>query len=129
VRELARRAAAEATGWDASLHAASQRVAQEHPHSADWPPLVRNYLVDHYAAGSGGDKLAQVFLAEASGVEERGLLGFSYRLPDQVAEAFSCVADGTVAVVSAQHHSLVNPRVPLMADRGGGHRSSSGLMS
>lgn len=51
VRELARRAAAEATGWVASLHAASQRVAQEHPHSADWPPLVRNYLIDHYTVG------------------------------------------------------------------------------
>ncbi|MHB1533187.1 MAG: hypothetical protein ACYC1D_00975 [Acidimicrobiales bacterium] len=120
VRELARRAAAEATGWDASLHAASQRVAQEHPDSADWPPLVRNYLVDHYAVRSGGDKLAQLFLGGSSGVEERGLLGFSYRLPDQVADALSCVADGTVAVVSAQHRSLVNPRVPLLADRGWG---------
>ena len=120
VRELARRAAAEATGWDASLHAASHRVAQEHPESADWPPLVRNYLVDHYAVLSGGDKLAQVFLGGASGVEERGLLRFSYRLPDQVAEALGCVTDGTVAVVSAQHRSLVNPRAPLLADRGWG---------
>lgn len=120
VRELARRAAAEATGWDASLHEASQQVAQEHPDSVDWPPLVRNYLVDHYAVRSGGDKLAQVFLGGASGVEERGLLRYSYRLPDQVADALSCVADGTVAVVSAQHRSLVDPRAPLLADRGWG---------
>lgn len=120
VRELARRAAGEATGWDASLHAASQQVAQEHPDSTDWPPLVRNYLVDHYAVRSGGDKLAQLFLGEASGVEERGLLRFRYRLPNPVAEALSCGADGKVAVVSAQHRSLVNPQVPLLADRGWG---------
>lgn len=117
VRELARRAVAEATGWDASLHAALQRVAQERPDSAEWPSLVRNYLVDHYAVRSGGDKLAQVFLGADSGVEERGLLRFGYRLPNQVAEALSCVPDGTVAVVSAQHRSLMNPRGPLVADR------------
>lgn len=120
VRELARRAAAEATGSDASLHAASERVAQEHPESADWPLLVRNYLVDHYAVRSGADRLAQVFLGEGAGVEERGLLRFGYCLPHRVAEALSCVADDTVAVVSAQHRSLVSPGLPLVADRGWG---------
>ncbi len=120
VRELARRAAAEATSWDASLHAASQRVAQEHPDSADWPPLVRNYLVDHYAVRSGGEKLAGVFLGEGAGVEERGLFRFGYRLPDRVAEALGCLADATVAVVSAQHRSLVRPGLTLVADRGWG---------
>lgn len=120
VWEMARRAAAEATGWHASLHAARQLVAQEHPESSRWPVLVRNYMIDHYALRSGAETLARAFFGEGAEVEELGLFRFGYRLPDRVGEAVGSTADGTVAVVSAQHRSLVERGVPLRADPGWG---------
>jgi hypothetical protein len=115
VRELARRAAT-----DGSLHAASQLVAQDYPESTLWPVLVRNYMIDHYAARFGAAILARMFFGEGAGVGELGLFRFGYRLPDKVAEAIGSTDDGTVAVVSAQHRSLVKPGVPLVADPGWG---------
>ena len=115
VRQMARRAATEG-----SLQAASRAVAQDYPEAADWPASVRNYMIDHYAARSGAAILARMFFGEGAGVEELGLFRFRYGHPGSAAEALGSTADGTVAVVSAQHRSLVERGMPLVADGGWG---------
>lgn len=84
---MARRAAAEATGWDASLHAARLQVATERPETADWPEDVRNYLIDHVSTRSASEQMAAAFLGDGARIDEVGLLRFRYRFGEGFADA------------------------------------------
>lgn len=77
-------------------------------------------MIDHHAARFGAAILAGMFFGEEAEVEDKGLFRFGYRHPASVAEAISSSTDGTVAVVSVQHRSLVKPAMPLVADAGWG---------
>ena len=118
---MARRAATEATGWDAALHDARRRVVSEHPQTAGWPEQVRNYLIDHVSTRSSSEQMAVAYLGDGAGIDEVGLLRFRYRVADGLADALGCGgSEGTIPIVTVQHRHLVDRSGPLSADRAWG---------